>query len=388
MSNRIIISAAGSGKTTYLVNEAIKIKNSSVLITTYTEANETEIKRKIYQNNGCIPSNITVMTWFTFLLKHGVRPYQDTLDSSLNKKKIGFYLSNMKSGYRYTVNDTPIYWGEKDFNKYYFSKDMKIFSDKISHFILQTNLKCDNQVFERIGKIFSNIFIDEVQDLVGYDYDILNHLFNLSNNVLLVGDPRQVTYLTHPTTKYKKYRDGKLILFIRDVINLKETKCIIDKETLRVSHRNNKEICDYSSKLFPSLPIPKPCHCCHDYSIEHQGVFLVRPINLNQYIAKYKPIQIRWNRNVAVSQMTSTINMGESKGLTFNRTIIFPTKTIENWIKDNNSKLKSETAAKFYVALTRARYSTAIVLDYKEAEEFSGLQKYSPRSDNEQNIRK
>jgi len=43
--NRLIIAAAGSGKTTFLVEEALqKPKNDSVLITTYTEANEAEIR--------------------------------------------------------------------------------------------------------------------------------------------------------------------------------------------------------------------------------------------------------------------------------------------------------------------------------------------------------
>ena len=44
MNNKLIIAAAGSGKTTYLINEAMKFKDEKVLITTYTEANEEEIK--------------------------------------------------------------------------------------------------------------------------------------------------------------------------------------------------------------------------------------------------------------------------------------------------------------------------------------------------------
>lgn len=47
MSNKLIIAAAGSGKTTYLVKEALELKDSRVLITTYTEANEAEIRKKI-----------------------------------------------------------------------------------------------------------------------------------------------------------------------------------------------------------------------------------------------------------------------------------------------------------------------------------------------------
>ena len=58
--NKLIIAAAGSGKTTHLVDEALRQKAGRVLITTYTQANEAEIKKKIIEKNKCIPENITV----------------------------------------------------------------------------------------------------------------------------------------------------------------------------------------------------------------------------------------------------------------------------------------------------------------------------------------
>lgn len=50
MSNKLIVAAAGSGKTTYLVNEALKIVDEKVLITTFTEANENEIRKKFLRS--------------------------------------------------------------------------------------------------------------------------------------------------------------------------------------------------------------------------------------------------------------------------------------------------------------------------------------------------
>jgi len=58
--NKLIIAAAGSGKTTFLVEEALKIKSNRVLITTFTIANESEIRAKFFKINGAIPENITV----------------------------------------------------------------------------------------------------------------------------------------------------------------------------------------------------------------------------------------------------------------------------------------------------------------------------------------
>ena len=51
MVNRLIIAAAGSGKTTYLVRQAMQ-QSDSVLITTYTIANELEIRKKFVELNG------------------------------------------------------------------------------------------------------------------------------------------------------------------------------------------------------------------------------------------------------------------------------------------------------------------------------------------------
>ncbi len=65
-------------------------------------------------------------------------------------------------------------------------------------------------------------------------------------------------------------------------------------------------------------------------------------------------------------------NFGMSKGLGFDRVLIFPTTAIVKFLKDGKltktAKGKEQPAfnlAKFYVALTRARYSVAIVCDFK-----------------------
>lgn len=74
----LIIAAAGAGKTTFLVRRALEI-HENVLITTYTDANEQSIREKFYEINGCIPSNVTIMPWFSLLIRHGIRPYQSHL---------------------------------------------------------------------------------------------------------------------------------------------------------------------------------------------------------------------------------------------------------------------------------------------------------------------
>ena len=44
---KLMIAAAGAGKTTFLVTEALKIHDKKVLITTFTDENVREIKIEI-----------------------------------------------------------------------------------------------------------------------------------------------------------------------------------------------------------------------------------------------------------------------------------------------------------------------------------------------------
>ena len=137
MVNKLIVAAAGSGKTTYLVKQAMQ-QEDSVLITTFTDANEQEIRKKFIELNGCVPHNITIQTWYSFLLQHGVRPFQGVL---LDEKINGMILVCKKSGLKYVGKNGPVFYGENEFFKFYFSDDMKMYSDKIAKFVCRCEEK-------------------------------------------------------------------------------------------------------------------------------------------------------------------------------------------------------------------------------------------------------
>ncbi|PIZ53533.1 DNA helicase II [Candidatus Uhrbacteria bacterium CG_4_10_14_0_2_um_filter_41_7] len=370
-NNKLIIAAAGSGKTTYLVNQAKSIKDQNVLITTYTEANEGEIRKKF---NGRIPKNITIQTWFSFLLQHGVRPFQSSLNDELHNKKIGFFLTD-KCSTKYKGSNGKTYsWAKgNNFYQYYFTskEGLKICSDTIADFIVSSNEEMNSEVINRIARIYPYIFIDEVQDLAGWELEIIKLLFGSSSKILLVGDPRQVTYLTHHPTKYKKYKDGKVNDFISQ--ECAKNICEIDAITLSKTHRNNQIICDFSAKLFPSFEKCEPCNCekCRQ-GVDHEGVFLIKECDIESYIKQYPKVTILKEKEAVFPNW----NYGKSKGLTFERVLIYPTKDIKKWIKDNTQQLAESTRCKFYVAITRAKYSVAIVYDYNDDEEFEGITKW------------
>ena len=390
------MSAAGSGKTTFIVNSALELNRSqTILITTYTMENESEIRSKILSKRKSIPSNITVQAWFSFLLQHGVRPFQGSMNAMLFDRDVkGMLLSEGDSSIKKDQNGKPIFsrgrpltWGEKDFDKFYFSSGWKIYSDKISKFIFGCNDKTNGLVFDRLSRIYSHIFIDEVQDLAGYDLELIKLLFKSKIATTLVGDPRQVTYKTNHYRKFTKYSNGRIKEFVENELD-KGTKCQIDENTLKVSHRNTKEICDYSSKLYPEYEKSEPCECeiCRNQVNEHKGVFLIRHKDVGEYLQTFKPTQLVWSKSTKVDPKYSSLTFGKSKGKTLDRVVIYPTPNMIKWIKDNsydfteiyNGKKRqiNDVKQKFYVALTRAKHSVAIIYEYEENEYIEGASKW------------
>lgn len=374
INNKLIIAAAGSGKTTFLVEEALKQKERKVLITTYTQANEAEIRKKIIERNKCIPENIIVQTWFSFLLKHGVRPYQGVL---FEKKIKGLILVNNQSGLKAYKNPcpdckqkkvviancskckNPIYFGEeKEFEKHYFSNARKIYSDKLSKFVFRCNEKSNGNVIDRISRIYSHIYIDEVQDLAGYDLDLLKLLFNCNSTILLVGDPRQGTYSTNSAPKNKQFKKAKVVnYFFQDKSIIVET----DQNFLMINYRCNKSICDLSNKLFNNF---QATTSGNNVETEHSGVFFIKEKNIENYLQKFQPVQLRNDsREKRVKENYRVMNFGEAKGLSFDRVLIYPTDPFIKWLKDHSFELAETSRSKLYVAITRARHSVAIVND-------------------------
>lgn len=85
-------------------------------------------------------------------------------------------------------------------------------------------------------------------------------------------------------------------------------------------------------------------------------------------------MQLREKRTVKVNDRYAVINMGEAKGLTYDRVLIYPTGTMRSWMKDHSKTLQPKTKSQFYVAITRARYSVGIVFDYDEKISIEGVE--------------
>lgn len=358
--NKLIVAVAGAGKTTHIVEKALEIENERVLITTYTIQNKEEIQKKMYEKNGYIPANIKIQTWFSFLLEHGVRPYQSMF---IEQRINGIYFGSLEGA---------IFTPESKFNGHFLVSD-KVYKDRIAKLVVKSNEDSDGAVLMRLSRIFKYIFLDEVQDMVGYDFELLKCIMSSGIKLEMVGDQRQKTYSTHTENKHKKYNNGNFVGFFKN--ECKDINIFIDENSLSESFRCCDDICSFSNKIYPDLCEAKSkAH----YEIEHKGVFLVRKKDVDAYLEKYKPIQLRDSVKTKCNSSYSSKNFGESKGLTFERVIIYPTKPIESWLRNNSTDLRDASRSKLYVAVTRARYSVAFIFDFKDSDDIRGAKKYYP----------
>jgi DNA helicase-2/ATP-dependent DNA helicase PcrA len=88
-------------------------------------------------------------------------------------------------------------------------------------------------------------------------------------------------------------------------------------------------------------------------------------------------MQLRDSSRAKVNEGFHAMNFGESKGLSFDRVLIYPTKPIIDWLFDDSKELAPTSRSKFYVALTRARHSAGIVFEYKSGKKADGIDNYS-----------
>ena len=267
-------------------------------------------------------------------------------------------------------NKSALYVRKSETEKYYFTKDIKVYSDKISEFVCAVNEKTNSAVVNRISKIYSKIFIDEIQDLAGYDLELLKLLFSSNSEVLLVGDPRQGTYSTNSSSKNKQFKKANVVnYFFQD----KSIKIETDETSLLVNYRCNEPICSLSNNLFKNFVETKSGN---DSLSGHDGVFFIKEKDIEDYLKKYNPVQLRDSKKKIVNENFMVMNFGESKGLSFDRVLIYPTKPFTDWFLNNESDLAETSRSKLYVAITRARYSVGIVLNYKDNSITDGIINY------------
>ncbi len=354
-ANEAVIAAAGSGKTERLIEEALADADARVLVTTYTRENLSEIDARLWKASGTRTHKVTVMSWFEFLLRDAIKPYQGYKTEILSLRSINF------------ETQPPRYARESSFQQYYIDSASNVYRDRVSALACKLDDLSDGRVVSRLVSCFGLILIDEIQDFAGYDLELLERLLRSRTRILAVGDPRQAVYLTNNSAKNSGMRRANIINWIE----AQKKAGVLNISHLTESFRCNQQICDYADALYPDMPGTTSKNTT---IVRDMGIHLVHVDDLDSYRQAHNAAELRWDKRNKLA-LPSAMNFGEVKGKTFDRVLIFPTKTITAYIESGDDLVQG-ARAKLYVAVTRARHSVGIVTTTKKTN--SGLSYWTP----------
>lgn len=325
MGRKLILSVAGSGKTKLLIDRLDKVKR--FLIVTYTNKNTDNIRRRVLKKFGYIPKNITIYTYFEFLMAVCYRPF---FSDSIKAKGICWNMPDPET-LKYN-RDNPAFY-KNVYRRLYFNRIAWL---------------CNKQVDEirnRIAKYYDGFFYDEAQDIDGHDFNLILKIIPENIEAIFVGDYFQHTFSTSNDGQINKGIYENLTKYKK---RWKDAGFEID-ETARVnSHRCSSSICQfvrdkmgieiYSSKNNISE--------IREVTTKEEAETLIN----NDSIPKLFYQE-------AHRYTCHSINWGDSKGLDdFEDVCIVLNKTTLNAFHSGKLKnLTPSTKNKLYVACTRAR---------------------------------
>lgn len=326
MDKRVVLSVAGSGKTSYII-DALDLE-TSVLILTYTDNNLKNITDRVIRKFGSMPRNITVMSYFKFLYSFCYKPLL-----SVKRELNGLYW------------EMPPHWTsrlKRSDPRYYFHSSNRVYHNRLAKlFGVQ---KIESEISTRVNKYFNVLYIDEVQDFGGHDFNFIMNLSKYITNMILVGDFFQHTYDTS--------RDGVVNKNLySDVSNyiskMKVNGFTIDDTMLSNSYRCSPTVCRFITE---NLEIEISSHQGQDTVVrEVTDMTEIEQMVLNSAMMKL------FYQNHAKYDMSS-MNWGSSKGLDdfVDICVVLNPTTYRHFRSKNLCDLNPQTRNKLYVACTRA----------------------------------
>ena len=353
MTHQFIHACAGSGKTKHVIDHCIQgASDVRRLIITLTTSGQDELERRFQKAVNCSSSIPEVSGWYAFLLDHIVRPYLPLKFPNQRLNGFIFDSGDAKSSVRFKPKTDA---------RRYFNEIGMAYKDNLEDLAVSLMDEADGLVENRLGLIYDEIIIDEAQDISRAGLEVVARLLHQDSiRCLLVGDSRQSLLDSSLASKKNKYADRQSLL--KWYQQFKDEGCLTITEKVE-TYRFNKAIASFSDSIFPPSDGFSSTVSLMNERTYHDGVFLVAKEDLMQYATTFEPVILRHSKNSWKSQVKlNPINFGVSKGRTYERVMILPTKPIQDFCL-LGKYLKDKSACGFYVAVTRAKYSVAIVID-------------------------
>jgi DNA helicase-2/ATP-dependent DNA helicase PcrA len=341
--NKLTLAVAGGRKTQSIVDECLAASpERSILVLTYTQVNQHELATRLARSGPPV-ARVDVQGWFSFLMGHWVRPYLPSVFPGRRLRGLNF---EGDPG-RYATSE-----------RRFLDDEERAYKRHLSHLALDTYASSAGAVLDRLSRIYDTIYIDEVQDLNGYDLEVLQAMLISTINLNLVGDVRQALLLTNAKDpRNKQYKGAKIV----DWFQLQAKKGRLSIEHQNTTWRCNALIAAFADTVFGSRSFPATVSA-NATTTEHDGVFAVATSDACQYLGDYEPLCLRHSAACLTRLPLPFLNIGVAKGMSVERVLIGPTAPMVNFLT-RGTALEDQAACSLYVAATRARASVAFVHD-------------------------
>lgn len=225
MDKTVIFAVAGSGKTRSIVEQIEPSRRS--LVITYTTNTENDLRRRI-ANKLSGTAAVTVETYFSFLNRFCYKPF---LQASMRSRGISFSAPSHTSSRMPLANRLRYMHGDR----VYHCRMAKLLTVK----------GCLTELRERLDRYYDDVYVDEVQDFGGHDFNFLLELASARARFRLVGDYYQHTFATSHDGNVNKSLHYDYAAYRQ---RFAKAGFYIDTTTLGASHRCGPAVCDHITK--------------------------------------------------------------------------------------------------------------------------------------------
>ena len=332
MDKNVILAVAGSGKTSHLVEMLDEAQR--FLIVTYTEENHDNLRRKIVQRFGFFPANISLYTYFKFLHGFCYRPF---LRSKKNTKGITFKLPPEFP--RFPLTD----------DRRFVAASRLLYANRLAKFIDRSGLI--GAVKARMEKYFDALYVDEVQDFAGHDFNLLMDISAAGLQITFAGDFFQHTFDTS--------RDGNVNASLHKdykayMARLEKAKLKIDTKSLMKSHRCSKSVCDFINN---KIGIAIESHDTRESEVKYED----DPAEVSAIFRDSRTVKLFYREHYKYACYSQ--NWGASKGVDRYQDVcvVLNPANVKAWQEGSFRAINIETRNKLYVACSRARGNLTFV---------------------------
>lgn len=327
MASRLILAVAGSGKTRCIIEGLDPEKRT--LILTYTIANHQNILDRVISKFGYLPKNFHIHKYVSFLYNFCYQPF---LQDALETKGLIF-------------ERAPRYGNG---NRRWISYGGYLYNNRLFQLIL--NRVGSQDLLTRLNRFYDEIYVDEVQDFAGHDFDFIELLNQFDGSVLCVGDYYQHTF----DTSSDGNKNGRLHSTYQEFIRRFEGAGYeIDTESLNHSRRCSPTICEAVTNLGIDISSNK--------EVDSELIRITEENEVREIIENNSIIKL-FREGSSTFEIRS-MNWAVSKGIDHfhDVCVVLNNGTRDLWNNGTLEDLNHRTKCKLYVAMTRAHRNLYIV---------------------------